>query len=80
MNFSWRAHSGSFGMGLAIFSRYPIVSTETSSYTYNGLPLAVWKGDWIVGKGAGCATIDVPGLEGGLDVWVTHVSSFLLSS
>lgn len=61
-------------MGLAIFSRFPIVDTQSSSYTYNGLPIAVAHGDWIVGKGVGCATIDVPGLEHGLDVWVTHVS------
>ncbi len=61
-------------MGLAIFSKFAILGTESKAYTYNGMPLQVWHGDWIVSKGAGVATIDVPGLQGGLDVWVTHVS------
>ncbi|KDN53175.1 DNase I-like protein [Tilletiaria anomala UBC 951] len=72
-------YGGSFGMGLAIFSRFPIVETQSRSYTYNGWPVAVAHGDWIVGKGAGCATISVQSspegsIEDGflLDVWVTH--------
>lgn len=65
-------YGGAFGMGLALFSRFPIVRTKSISYDYNGLPVAVAKGDWIVGKGAGCATLAVPGLPRGLDVYLTH--------
>ncbi|UZJ52516.1 hypothetical protein CBS101457_001836 [Exobasidium rhododendri] len=64
-------YSGSFGSGLAILSRYPIISTQTKPYSLNGHPVMVHHGDWIVAKAAGCATLDVPGL-GPLDVWVTH--------
>lgn len=63
--------SGAFGSGLAILSRFPIYSSHTQPYSLNGLPIHVGHGDWFVGKGAGCASID---LGDGLlvDVWDTH--------
>lgn len=64
--------SGSFGSGLAILSRFPILETHTHPYSLNGHPVMVHHGDWIVAKAAGCATIDVDGL-GLVDFWVTHV-------
>ena len=63
--------SGAFGSGLAILSRFPIYASHTQPYSLNGLPIHVGHGDWFVGKGTGCASID---LGGGMlvDVWDTH--------
>ncbi|CAO1619641.1 unnamed protein product [Sympodiomycopsis kandeliae] len=63
--------SGAFGSGLVILSRYPIVDTFTQPYILNGLPIHVGHGDWFVGKGAGCASIDIGGGTI-VDVWNTH--------
>lgn len=63
--------TGAFGSGLAILSKFPIVSTHTHPYSLNGHPVMVHHGDWIVAKAAGCATIEIEGL-GLVDFWVTH--------
>ncbi|KAF8078987.1 inositol phosphophingolipids phospholipase C [Lyophyllum atratum] len=43
-------YSGALGAGLAIFTRYPIISTSVHPYSLNGAPIDVIAGDWFVGK------------------------------
>ncbi|KAI6249565.1 Inositol phosphosphingolipids phospholipase C [Erysiphe necator] len=50
-------HSGIFGGGLAILSRWPIVESSMFRYPLNGRPTAFFRGDWYVGKGVACASI-----------------------
>jgi sphingomyelin phosphodiesterase 2 len=65
-------HSGIFGGGLAILSRWPIRESSMHRYPLNGRPQAFFRGDWFVGKGVACAKIELPG---GIDVEVfnTHL-------
>lgn len=65
--------SGALGSGLAILSRYPIVSTSYFRYTLAGRPLKVFHGDFYVGKGCASACIDHPD-AGLIEVFTTHVS------
>lgn len=65
-------HSGVFGGGLALLSRWPIVESTMQRYTLNGRPTAFFRGDWYVGKGVACATIRLDGGEL-VDVYNTHV-------
>ena len=69
-------HSGAFGGGLVILSRWPIHESSMIRYPLNGRPTAFFRGDWYVGKGVACASIRF-GPEPGhvLDVFNTHVSS-----
>ncbi|KAI1101115.1 DNase I-like protein [Jackrogersella minutella] len=50
-------HSGVFGGGLAILSRWPIEESSMVRYPLNGRPTAFFRGDWFVGKGVACARI-----------------------
>ncbi|KAK0731213.1 Endonuclease/exonuclease/phosphatase [Lasiosphaeris hirsuta] len=50
-------HSGAFGGGLAILSRWPIEESTMFRYPLNGRPTAFFRGDWFVGKGVACAKI-----------------------
>lgn len=64
--------AGFLGSGLAIFSRWPILSTSMFQYALNGRPTAVWRGDWYAGKGVGTALIrHHTGME--IEVFNTHV-------
>ncbi|KAF4122411.1 sphingomyelin phosphodiesterase 2 [Geosmithia morbida] len=78
-------HSGAFGGGLAILSRWPIVESSMHGYPLNGRPTAFWHGDWYVGKGVAHAKIRISdaggcGGDGGdddedavmVDVFNTH--------
>ena len=65
-------HSGSFGGGLAILSRWPIRESSMHMYPLNGRPQAFFRGDWFVGKGVACARIELPG-GGGVEVFNTHL-------
>lgn len=53
-------YGGIFGTGLAILSRHPIVRSSMYTYPLNGRPTAFFRGDWFVGKGVACATIQLP--------------------
>lgn len=65
-------HSGTFGGGLAIFSRWPIRDSSMFRYPLNGRPTAFFRGDWFVGKGVACATIQLP--DGVcVEVFTTHL-------
>ncbi|KAJ3514018.1 hypothetical protein NLJ89_g2614 [Agrocybe chaxingu] len=65
-------YSGALGAGLAIFSRFPIVSTSIHPYSLNGTPLDVAAGDWFVGKAAAHITVLHP-LLGQVQVFNTHL-------
>ncbi|KAL8690409.1 MAG: hypothetical protein Q9218_004136 [Villophora microphyllina] len=66
--------SGIFGGGLAILSKWPIVESNMVRYPLNGRPTAFFRGDWYVGKGIACATIQI-GLrrEDVIEVFCTHL-------
>ncbi|KAL8818935.1 MAG: hypothetical protein Q9223_002524 [Gallowayella weberi] len=67
-------HSGIFGGGLAILSRWPIVESNMVRYPLNGRPTAFFRGDWYVGKGVACATIQIgEGRENRMEVFCTHL-------
>lgn len=58
---------------MAIFSRFPILETSSFSYSHNGEPHDVARGDWIVGKGLFSALISHPILYE-VEIFNTHVS------
>ncbi|KAK0532656.1 phospholipase C type enzyme [Tilletia horrida] len=64
-------YTAALGSGLAILSRFPIVSTHTQPYLLNGVPIYVSHGDWIAGKAFGSITINHPRL-GLVDIYNTH--------
>ncbi|KAI7855527.1 Endonuclease/exonuclease/phosphatase [Circinella umbellata] len=65
-------YSGALGSGLAILSKYPIVSTSYFRYSLAGRPLKVFHGDFYVGKGCGSVCIEHPDI-GVLEVFTTHL-------
>ncbi|KAF2711425.1 DNase I-like protein [Pleomassaria siparia CBS 279.74] len=67
-------HSGIFGGGLAILSRWPIVESNMVRYPLNGRPAAFYRGDWYVGKGVACARIRMgPTRRDIAEVFTTHL-------
>ena len=67
-------HSGIFGGGLAILSRWPIEESNMIRYPLNGRPTAFFRGDWFVGKGIACASIRLgPGAKNVVEVFCTHL-------
>lgn len=64
--------SGPLGSGLAILSKYPIISTAYHRYALNGKPLKFQHGDYYVGKGCGTALINHP-LLGLTEIFNTHL-------
>ena len=65
-------HSGIFGGGLVILSRFPIIESSMFRYSLNGRPTAFFRGDWFVGKGVACAKLQLP--DGQLvEVFNTHL-------
>ncbi|KHN95350.1 Endonuclease/exonuclease/phosphatase [Metarhizium album ARSEF 1941] len=66
-------HSGAFGGGLAILSRWPIEESSMFPYRLNGRPTAFWRGDWFVGKGVATAKVRYgPGRGHVVEVFNTH--------
>ncbi|KAI9775713.1 MAG: phospholipase C type enzyme [Geoglossum umbratile] len=67
-------HSGIFGGGLAILSKWPIEESSMVRYSLNGRPTAFFRGDWFVGKGVACATLRMgPGQNDFVEVFNTHL-------
>ena len=67
-------HSGIFGGGLAILSKWPIEESNMVRYPLNGRPTAFFRGDWFVGKGVACAKIRFgKGRRGVVEVFCTHL-------
>lgn len=68
-------HSGIFGGGLAILSKWPFEESSMFRYPLNGRPTAFFRGDWFVGKGVAGARIRFgPGVKDIVEVFTTHVS------
>ncbi|KAL6873218.1 Endonuclease/exonuclease/phosphatase [Trichoderma novae-zelandiae] len=66
-------HSGAFGGGLALLSRWPVEASSMFRYPLNGRPTAFWRGDWYVGKGVACASVRFgPGKNDVIEVFNTH--------
>ncbi|KAH8910923.1 DNase I-like protein [Coniochaeta sp. PMI_546] len=66
-------HSGVFGGGLAILSKWPIEESSMVRYPLNGRPTAFFRGDWFVGKGVAAARIRFGSGRGDvLEVFNTH--------
>ncbi|CCH58326.1 hypothetical protein TBLA_0A05330 [Henningerozyma blattae CBS 6284] len=51
------------GPGLAILSKIPIQSTNLYRFPINGLPTAITRGDWFVGKSVAITTFEVAGQQ-----------------
>ncbi|RAL64656.1 hypothetical protein DID88_001689 [Monilinia fructigena] len=67
-------HSGIFGGGLAILSRWPIEESSMFRYPLNGRPTAFFRGDWFVGKGVAGARIRFgQGSKDIVEVFTTHL-------
>lgn len=74
-------HSGIFGGGLAILSKWPIEDSGMHRYSLNGRPTAFFRGDWYVGKGVASARIRLgPGPKDIVEVFTTHVSHGITST
>lgn len=67
-------YRGALGSGLAIFTRFPIISAEAFPYSLSGVPYHPVDGDFFVNKAAGNVVILHP-LLGEVEVWNTHVSA-----
>ncbi|TFK26641.1 inositol phosphorylsphingolipid-phospholipase C [Coprinopsis marcescibilis] len=65
-------YSGALGAGLAIFTRFPIISTSVTPYSLNGAPIDVAAGDWFVGKAAASAIVLHP-ILGEVHIFNTHL-------
>lgn len=61
------------GSGLAILSRFPILSSTYLKFTLAGRPLKILQGDFYVGKGCGSVCVDHPDI-GLVDIYTTHVN------
>lgn len=69
-------HSGIFGGGLAILSKWPIEESSMFRYPLNGRPTAFFRGDWFVGKGVAGARIRYgQGPKDIVEVFTTHVGT-----
>lgn len=67
-------HSGIFGGGLVILSKWPIEESSMFRYPLNGRPTAFFRGDWFVGKGVACARIRLGPREKDIaEVFCTHM-------
>ena len=67
-------HSGIFGGGLAILSKWPIEESNMFRYPLNGRPTAFFRGDWFVGKGVASARIRIGNGEKDIvEVFTTHL-------
>ncbi|ORX90482.1 DNase I-like protein [Basidiobolus meristosporus CBS 931.73] len=65
-------HTGVFGAGLAIFSKFPIVNAFARPYSLNGNPLKILQGDWYVAKAVACCHLSHP-TAGVIEVYNTHL-------
>ncbi|KAI1001484.1 hypothetical protein K3495_g6715 [Podosphaera aphanis] len=67
-------HSGIFGGGLVILSKWPIEESSMFRYPLNGRPTAFFRGDWFVGKGVACAHLRFgQGVKDVIEVFTTHL-------
>ncbi|KAK4687628.1 sphingomyelin phosphodiesterase 2, partial [Tremellales sp. Uapishka_1] len=70
--FSRFFHTGALGSGLAIFTRYPLISAQALPYSLSGAPYQAIAGDFFVNKAAANVVLLHPAL-GEIEVWNTHM-------
>ena len=68
--------SGALGSGLAIFTRFPLISAQALPYSLSGSPAQAFAGDFFVKKAAGNVVILHP-LLGEVEIWTNHVGGIL---
>ncbi|XP_011157729.1 putative neutral sphingomyelinase isoform X2 [Solenopsis invicta] len=64
-------HSGVFGSGICILSRYPIQDVMFHKWPLNGYVHKIHHGDWFGGKGVGLCKIKI--LNMNVNVYITHL-------
>jgi sphingomyelin phosphodiesterase 2 len=64
-------HSGVVGSGLAIFSRWPVISVFYHAWSVNGYIHRIQHSDWFGGKGVGFAQVSVNGNL--VNVYLAHL-------
>ena len=67
-------HSGTWGSGLCIFTKYPIIDTFTLRFTLNGYAHKLEQGDWHCGKAVGLAKLLVNDIR--INVYSTHTHAW----
>ncbi|XKL61456.1 hypothetical protein PGB90_008513 [Kerria lacca] len=70
--FSHYFHSGVFGSGVCIFSKWPIVEVLFHKWQVNGYIHKIFHGDWYGGKGVGLCRLDVNGYKVNIYTCHTH--------
>ncbi|WWC68740.1 uncharacterized protein I206_102674 [Kwoniella pini CBS 10737] len=70
--FSRFFHTGALGSGLAIFTRFPLISAQALPYSLSGSPAQAFAGDFFVKKAAANIVIIHP-LLGEIEIWNTHM-------
>ncbi|OCF74859.1 inositol phosphorylsphingolipid-phospholipase C [Kwoniella mangroviensis CBS 8886] len=69
--FSRFFHTGALGSGLAIFTRFPLISAQALPYSLSGSPAQAFAGDFFVKKAAANIVIIHP-ILGEVEIWNTH--------
>ncbi|WWC87756.1 uncharacterized protein L201_002648 [Kwoniella dendrophila CBS 6074] len=70
--FSRFFHTGALGSGLAIFTRFPLISAQALPYSLSGSPAQAFAGDFFVKKAAANIVIIHP-ILGEIEIWNTHM-------
>ncbi|WWC97082.1 hypothetical protein V866_003959 [Kwoniella sp. B9012] len=70
--FSRFFHTGALGSGLAIFTRFPLISAQALPYSLSGSPAQAFAGDFFVKKAAANIVIIHP-ILGEVEIWNTHM-------
>ncbi|KAI9632529.1 inositol phosphorylsphingolipid-phospholipase C [Dioszegia hungarica] len=65
-------NSGALGSGLAIFTRFPLISARVMPYDLSGTPQQAIAGDFFVNKAAANVGVFHP-ILGELEIWTTHM-------
>jgi hypothetical protein len=65
---------GALGSGLAIFTKFPLISAQALPYSLSGSPAQAIEGDFFVKKAAANVTVLHP-LLGEVEIWTSHVGS-----
>lgn len=68
---------GALGSGLAIFTRFPLISAQALPYSLSGSPHQAIEGDFFVKKAAANVVVLHP-LLGEIEIWNTHVGCLMM--
>ncbi|CAI9733690.1 Hypothetical predicted protein [Octopus vulgaris] len=64
-------HSGSFGSGMCVFTKFPINDVLYINFRLNGYAHKLQHGDWFAGKGVGLIKVEVNGFM--INIYITHI-------